>query len=193
MIFFTSDTHYHHANIIKYSNRPYKNVEEMNQALIDNWNRVVGPKDTVYHLGDVSFGRELKELNYLNGYKVFILGNHDKYFVENCKKEGKNYEIKNYAEISYMNEKLILFHFPLLTWNKARYGSFQLHGHIHSKVPIYSNVRRYDVGVDANNYTPVSIEQIIESFKNFRGSPMSNPDETPPLRESKEARGKFEP
>lgn len=193
MIYFTSDSHFCHAKIIEYSKRPYQNVDEMNQALIDNWNKTVRPNDTIYHLGDVSFGRDLKELNNLSGNKVFILGNHDKYFIENMKKEGKNYDVRHYAEISYMNEKLILFHFPLLTWNRARHGSFQLHGHIHSEIPIYSSVRRYDVGVDANNYTPVSIEQIIESFKNFRGSPMSNPDEMPPLQESRGARGKFEP
>ena len=81
--YFTSDTHFGHANIIKFCNRPFKNVEEMNQKLIENWNSVVGPNDLVFHLGDFAFGgqplwRYIREQ--LNGNIILIKGNH-KYFV----------------------------------------------------------------------------------------------------------------
>lgn len=81
MRFFTSDTHFGHKNIIEYCNRPYKTVEEMNQAMIDNWNAVVGPTDTIYHLGDVSFMKVEKTaeiIKQLNGHKILIRGNHDR-------------------------------------------------------------------------------------------------------------------
>ena len=80
-IFVTSDTHFSHVNIIKYCNRPYASVEEMNNALIDNWNSVVKNDDLVIHLGDFALGRTIqdikKHLDKLNGNKILILGNHD--------------------------------------------------------------------------------------------------------------------
>lgn len=80
MIFFTSDTHYGHANVIKYCNRPFRDIVEMREVLINSWNAAVGPADLVYHLGDFSFHeREVATvLPRLNGRKILILGNHDK-------------------------------------------------------------------------------------------------------------------
>ena len=187
MIYFTSDTHFGHANIIEYSKRPYKDVKEMDEALIKNWNETVSPTDTVYHLGDVMFSKDYYILDRLNGTKYFLWGNHDSdRFIEQLDK--RSLSLKDYHEFKYNGHLFVLCHFPLLTWNKARKGSIHLHGHIHSTVPIYSNVARYDVGVDANNYKPVSIEQIIEAFRNLRDSPM-NPDELPPLDSSRGTRG----
>ena len=80
-IWWTSDTHFYHANVIKYSKRPFANVEEMNAALVRNWVAVVQPGDTIYHLGDFSFGRKEQNealLQQLHGHKHLILGNHDK-------------------------------------------------------------------------------------------------------------------
>jgi len=182
-IYLTSDTHFGHNNIIEYSKRPFKDVTEMDEALVENWNKVVTNKDTIYHLGDVIFSRDHSILKRLNGHINFLYGNHDK---------NASWKAIDYEEIKYSGRLFVLCHYPLLTWNKARHGSIHLHGHIHSEVPIYSNVARYDVGVDANNYTPVSIEQIIEAFRNLRDSPM-NPDELPPLDKSRGARGKVEP
>lgn len=138
----------------------------MNQALIDNWNKTVKPGDTIYHLGDISFGRNLKELNNLNGNKIFILGNHDQHFIENMRKEGKRYDVRHYAEISYLKEKLVLFHFPIDSWNRSRHGSIHCHGHCHGTFNKYNvDRRRFDVGVDVENLAPVSIEEIIDRAK----------------------------
>lgn len=79
-IFFTSDTHFHHANIIKLSHRPFKDVHDMNEQLIANWNKVVTDKDTVFHLGDFAFGGNDawdSILSQLNGKIYLILGNHE--------------------------------------------------------------------------------------------------------------------
>jgi calcineurin-like phosphoesterase family protein len=81
--FFTSDTHFGHKNIIKYSNRPFNDVQHMNEMLIKNWNDTVAPDDLVFHLGDVALGPWEdwdRVLTRLNGYKVLVVGNHDRIF-----------------------------------------------------------------------------------------------------------------
>ncbi len=167
MIYFTSDTHFNHANIIKYSKRPFSSVEEMNEAIIKNWNKVVRPNDEIFHLGDVTFGRGVGEIKRLNGRKTFILGNHDIHFVKNMRIAGLGHiEICHYKEIDWEKHKFILFHFPIDSWNKSRHGSIHLHGHCHTTFNKYNtNRRRLDVGTDNFNYTPVSIEEIIDLMK----------------------------
>jgi calcineurin-like phosphoesterase family protein len=79
-VYFTSDTHFYHSNIIGFCKRPFKNVEDMNETLIGNWNRVVSQDDIVFHLGDFCLGGShewTKILNRLNGKIYLILGNHD--------------------------------------------------------------------------------------------------------------------
>src|SRR5579863_2896472 len=78
---FTSDTHFGHTNIIRYCNRPFKDAGEMDRAMVENWNALVKPEDTIYHLGDVSFSspdRTKHILSNMNGHKILILGNHDR-------------------------------------------------------------------------------------------------------------------
>lgn len=169
MIFFTSDTHYYHTNVIEYCNRPFKTVEEMNETLINNYNSVVGEKDTVYHLGDFAFANRAKAeeiLNRLNGKKILILGNHDfdpRYNGEKFYKEIFH-EVYYYHELKYNGTRFCLFHFPIESWNKRHRGSIHLHGHTHStydkrneQVP-----NRFDVGVDTWDFKPVSIEEILK-------------------------------
>ncbi len=115
-IWFTSDTHYYHSNIIKYCNRPYKDVEEMNEALIRNFNAVVRPEDTVYHLGDFGFSHvdKLKYiLSRLNGNKVLIYGNHDKVIrgASGAFQSSFNF-IKDYLEISVNLTPSSVTHLP---------------------------------------------------------------------------------
>lgn len=164
-IYLHSDSHYGHANIIKYCNRPFATVEEMDRAMVDNWNNVVEENDIVFHLGD--FCSWNKKYNYvslreqLNGKIILIKGNHD---IENLKKQTfKNMFLEVYdyldLEVFYKERKLkfALFHYPIESWWR---NSIHLHGHIHSK-----NEKqlpgRIDVGADAWNYTPVSLDQIL--------------------------------
>lgn len=163
-IFFTSDTHFYHYNSIKHNNRPYSGVEEMNQALIDNWNNKVKPEDIVYHLGDfcwkgLSHAKEI--LSQLKGKVTLITGNHDK---ESIGGAGFH-EVTPYKVIKPGNTYLVLFHFPIQYWDRRHYGSIHLHGHSHGTAD-NSNMLRMDVGVDCNNYSPVSLEEVMDKVKN---------------------------
>lgn len=176
-IFFTSDSHYGHSNIIWMCKRPYTNVEEMNRKLIENWNNVVKPDDLVFHLGDFAFGgqplwRSIREQ--LNGNIILIKGNHDNRNLKNgCKVlfDGVYDQVKFYIE----NRCIYLNHYPFLcyggSYRSEKDAVFQLFGHVHSgpNSTGLDNARlkmlfpyQYDVGVDNNNYTPVSWEQIKE-------------------------------
>lgn len=171
-LFFTSDTHWGHANSIKYCNRPFTNVDEMNERLIEGWNGVVGKNDTVWSLGDFAFmpfDKTLEVLRRLNGKHHMILGNHCQKIAANRKMliaDGYVSEIRDYKELSYDRQKIVLFHYPQRSWNGSHYGSWQLHGHVHGTMAPYG--RSVDVGVDSAHvlgyapYRPLSFEEIRE-------------------------------
>ena len=162
MIFFTSDLHFDHENIIKLCNRPYKSIYEMNESLIDNWNNTVNKSDTVYILGDITMGKSKNKidsiLSRLNGTKIVIKGNHDKENIANYTYLEESFIVDNE---SY---KFVMFHYPIEDWNGKYRNAIHLHGHSHSEKK--SNMKnRYNVSVEANEYKPVSIEKIIKYFK----------------------------
>jgi len=170
MNFYTSDTHFNHANIIKYCNRPFNTVEAMNEALIRNWNEKVGPNDSVYHLGDVSFGtpdqcRDI--LKRLNGKIYLIKGNHEKPALA-C---ASRFEwIKDVWEVRDGNQSLWLSHYAHRVWNKGHHGVWHLYGHSHGTLPDDPESNSIDIGVDCHNYVPLSLQEIaaIMSKKNHK-------------------------
>jgi calcineurin-like phosphoesterase family protein len=150
-------------------NRPFENAEEMNEALIENYNSVVHKEDTVYILGDIAYRIGVTYANEmisrLNGKKYLIKGNHDKNFDESLFEE-----IRDFMTVTINGHFIALMHYPMMSWPRSHYGSIMLHGHIHSdgKYNIENRengILRYDVGVDANNYAPVSMKEI----ENFMG------------------------
>lgn len=174
-IFFTSDQHYFHKNIISYTNRPFVSVEEMNEVLIENHNKIVKPKDTIYMVGDFCFTDKentIKLINRLNGNKYLVHGNHDKNIIKNKSSfTGKNLfcEIDLYKEINIVGYPTIcLFHYAMRTWNKAYHGSWHLFGHSHGKLE--PSGKSVDVGVDSSfitgnkEYRPFAIEEIKTLF-----------------------------
>lgn len=165
-IFFTSDTHFFHENSIKYDNRPFSSVNEMNESLIKNWNEVVKPQDTIYHLGDFGLASSdnlLQVVKRLNGNKIFIMGNHDKQM--HSKQIKESFESYNqYLEIYIDKIPIVLFHFPINSWNKKHYGSFHIHGHVHSAQAYDKPVRALNAGVDCNKYTPISFEEVRDKL-----------------------------
>lgn len=178
--FFTSDTHFGHANIIRFCNRPFRNVEEMNEALIENWNLVVSEDDTVFHLGDFAFGGSNVRKSIiprLNGHINLIIGNHDR---KNLRQGYMSYfdMVVPQLQIEIEDNSIYLNHYPFLCYGGSYRGVWQLFGHVHSGPQAdgldISRLRvllptQYDVGVDNNNFTPISYREVkekIESQKN---------------------------
>lgn len=159
MIFFIADTHFNHANIIKYCNRPFDNINEMNEYIIKKWNSVVKNVDTVYHLGDVGFGslQEVKVLvQRLNGTKILLRGNHDfKIGVNTWKEIGFSQVYKK----KIILDNLLLTHAPSEEVEKSQ---INILGHIHDK-PLderFDKKNHICVSCDVIDYTPISIEII---------------------------------
>lgn len=169
-IHFTSDMHIGHKNIITYSQRPFKDVQEMNEALIENWNAKVQTKDIVWNLGDFSFQpyKEFKQtLRRLNGEINLVLGNHDKMIIENREellKEGLLNSIQDYKELKYQGERMVLFHFSCRVWNGSHKGNIHLYGHSHGSLPPHG--RSVDIGVDCkeitSEYRPISFKEVLK-------------------------------
>lgn len=159
MIYFVSDTHFYHQNVIDFEKRPFKTVEQMNETIINNWNSVVGKDDTVYHLGDFGFGNKTKLIKIgemLNGKKHLIVGNHDWKYTDTVLKRFGFCEITRSPFV--LNDKYILTHRPQ---SEIKDGYINLFGHVHSN----SNIKTVTdthicLCVERWNYTPVSLESI---------------------------------
>ncbi len=171
--FFTSDTHFFHKNIIKYCNRPFDDVDEMNEMMIKNWNDRVRPGDVVYHLGDFAFTKDVKAyvklLDRLNGQIHLVKGNHD--WID---KEVRPHfaSVSDYKELRDGDEMIVLCHYSMRVWNKSNRGSIMLYGHSHGELP--GNKQTTDVGVDAWNYAPVSIEEIRKRLATPEDNPIKH-------------------
>jgi calcineurin-like phosphoesterase family protein len=158
--YFTSDTHFGHANIIKYCNRPFQTVDEMDTAMIERWNKVVHFGDKVYHLGDFCWKGSIEIIRYkLNGTIYLIEGNHDK-----LSEQQKRYFswVRPYYELVLDKQRIVLFHYAMRVWHRCERGSWHLFGHSHGGLPQYG--KSIDVGVDVWDFAPVSMDQLDAKF-----------------------------
>ena len=172
---FTSDTHFGHNNIIKYCNRPFASAQEMDEAMIANWNLQVRPDDTVYHLGDFAFtdaAKLMRLLDRLNGTKILVYGNHDKPVKSSPGVREKFERCVDYHEIYIQDpsvdggkQHIVLCHYAMLVWNKGHRGSWMLHGHSHGSLKYPYKSRILDVGVDSHFYAPISYEEVKQKMK----------------------------
>lgn len=171
-IYFSADPHYFHPKIILYEQRPFKNVEEMNEVFIENHNRKVPKNGHIYYVGDFSFGtpeQTCKLLDRLNGKKYMVLGNHDKVIKKNQEVRSKFEWVKDYYMLRHNELKIVLFHYPIAVWDCKHHGSIHLYGHVHSNKdnhhPLLVELgNAYNVGVDVNNYEPVSLEEVLSKI-----------------------------
>lgn len=166
--FLTSDTHFGHALMLKPEAcaRPFATTHEMDQGLIDNWNAVVHPNDTVWHLGDFAMrldDRRVAQIFYaLNGAKRLIIGNHDvdkKGDLLPSLKRLPWTEVAHAAEITHDGQRIVLSHYAGYTWNAQHRGAYQAFGHSHGKV--LGLPGSVDVGVDAQDLRPISVEEFV--------------------------------
>lgn len=161
-IFLISDTHFTHHNILTFLNndgtrvRDFASVEEMDETMVDNWNRIVRPTDKVYHLGDVTFhNRNLPILGRLNGTKILIKGNHD-----NLKASQYLQYFKDIRAYSIL-DKFVLSHIPVHPESIDRWAG-NIHGHLHNNC--LADPRYINVCVENINYTPIAFETILKEF-----------------------------
>lgn len=178
-IWFTSDTHFGHKNILTFCERPFNSVEEMDNAIIERWNSKVGKDDIVFHLGDFAFAsnKRWQDLIYkLNGKIYLILGNHDITRWPGTYTMQLFDRVENQIMLKIDNKyKVYLNHFPFLcydgTYRNPEDCTIQLHGHVHERIGDtgkdaqrlqYRFPYQYDVGVDNNNFYPVSWEEILK-------------------------------
>jgi calcineurin-like phosphoesterase family protein len=147
-------------------------INDMDAGLIENWNRLVKPGDTVYHLGDFCLTKRVDLIDHwlgqLNGEIRLIRGNHDQWTkrYERLEHKGKIKWIRDYAERKFVVDgakyKFVLCHYPMLYWNHGGHGSIMLHGHSHGSADHHNlDVRRMDVGVDCHGWCPVLLENVI--------------------------------
>ncbi|UUG69527.1 phosphoesterase [Streptomyces phage Sham] len=182
--FFTSDTHFGHQRIIELCNRPFDSVDEMNEVMIERWNTVVKPDDVVIHLGDVALGKiaeTLPLIGRLNGYKVLVPGNHDRVFSGEKPRVRERF-IPEYLKVFQKIQRETVWvskddrpyalasHFPYSgdSTGKDRHADKRpldnglplIHGHVHDSWK--HNGRMFNVGVDVNNFFPVSEDEIVD-------------------------------
>lgn len=184
-IYFVSDTHFSHEHIIKFCNRPFKDKEEMDYNLIKNWNTKVPNDALVFHLGDFGWGgyKEYKNIReQLNGKIILIKGNHDQR--NGCQNETQYNQLFEYTTqqmfIQIEGRKVYLNHVPMLcyggTYREQDKLVYQLHGHVHltkknpkgkdiERVLNYEFPTQYDVGVDFNDFTPISWKEVNEKIQ----------------------------
>jgi calcineurin-like phosphoesterase family protein len=171
--FLTSDTHFFHKNILKYQpeDRPFKDVDDMHVELIGRWNEVVGPNDTVYHLGDVGFAKPSKVasmLSLMNGKIELVIGNHDKGLLKDKDFRARFERVDSYREIKHNGTHIVLCHYPILSWNRCHHGSLHFYGHTHGSIPHVAEGWSMDVGVDTNKCYPYNLDELIEYLANVR-------------------------
>ena len=177
-IFFTSDHHFGHKNIIQFSERPFKDVAEMDDILIERWNEKVSPEDEVYHLGDMglsSSGKLRKILDRLNGKIYLINGNHEK-SAQTC---HTRFEwIKDYYELVIKDDEfergeqlIVLFHYSMREWNASHWGTYHLYGHAHGTLADDPTSLSFDIGVDCHNFYPLSYEEVKAIMKTKKWKP----------------------
>ena len=189
-LFFTSDLHFGHKHICEYSSRPFNSLEHMNEQLVENWNKVVPKDGIVFNLGDMflcPLATSLSILKKLNGKTHYLYGNH-----ENATWNEQLYSQfasrQHYLRIKVRDADLddipqsggyqdvILFHYPIASWEKKSYKSLHLYGHCHSQLKIDIGQNAMDVGVDAvaalpsGSYSPLSYADVKRVLRERMGT-----------------------
>lgn len=165
-IFFTADTHFGHDNIIGYCKRPFGSVEEMDEAIVERWNAVVGPGDHVWHIGDfASSPTPERYFRRLAGQKHLVVGNHD-----SARTRGLPWaSTREMGTVKVGSTLVFACHYPMRTWPHAAHGALHVFGHVHGT--LRDTKRSVDVGVDRWDFAPVSIEQIQARMAESEPSP----------------------
>jgi len=173
--FFISDTHFNHENIIRFCNRPFQNALEMNEVLINNWNAKVKNGDIVYHAGDFGYGELREILDRLNG-KIYYIPSHEWTHEQAVLKYKDHFAqvspLMNVSIRKGYGVSITICHYCMRKWAKEHYNHWHLFGHSHGRLePIGKS---WDIGVDNNDYFPLSLEEIAKIMENRPDNPGYN-------------------
>jgi calcineurin-like phosphoesterase family protein len=166
---FASDFHFGHSNIVKFTARPFKSMEEQDTVLVESWNKYVKPGDLAFILGDFSFYQSARTsdiLRSMNGQKTLVKGNHD-HSRDVSLVQGWS-RVLTYHEQKIGDDRVVMSHFPFMSWHQMHRGSYHLHGHSHGSMRYpgeLGNTRIIDVGVDhlaklTGEYRPMEWDEI---------------------------------
>ena len=189
MTLFTSDLHFGHKNIVDLCKRPFVDVDEMDAALIERWNRKVKKNDIVYLTGDVVWDKKKVAcyMEQLSGKKILVAGNHDSTWIkrEECQKYFE--EIVPYLEVHLNGHPITMCHYPMLEWRSSREESkrklgYLIHGHIHNRIAeeyrqLFLHFNALNAGIDINNFEPVTFEELISNNLNFKLNALSSDED----------------
>jgi len=194
MTWFTSDLHLGHGNIVDLCRRPFAGVDEMDSAIIENWNRKVGGNDVVYLIGDVVWDK--KKVAYymerLAGRKILVAGNHDSAWIrrEECQKYFET--IVPYLEVRLSGHPITMCHYPMLEWNASREETgrklgYLIHGHIHNRVAdeyrgLFLQHNALNAGVDINAFEPVTFDELVLNNLHFKLNALESAEDREKLR-----------
>lgn len=176
MKYYTGDLHFGHNTVLKFDNRPFKDIDEMDRVLIDNWNSRITKNDQVYILGDLALHNEKPYswyLSQLKGQKHLIVGNHDRKLLKDSEAMQHFVSVDYYLELTDEKKRLIMSHYPIAEWNGFYRESYHLYGHIHNNTKgVYQYMKQFDkalnVGCMINGYMPVTFNELIINNQIFK-------------------------
>ncbi len=177
MIYYTADLHLGHANVIRHCGRPFADTDEMDAALIRNWNDRVHRNDTVYIVGDFLFRarRPAEEyLSELKGRKHLLIGNHDKNWMKKADLTKWFESVSSMLFIKDRGRNVTLCHYPMMTWPGVSKDGYMIYGHIHNNTYadywplILANSLMLNAGVDINGFAPVTLDELILNNARFK-------------------------
>lgn len=177
MIYFTSDNHFGHANILRLCGRPFADVQEMDAFMESAWNSTVRPQDEVYVLGDLMFRTAADPaslLSRLNGKKHLIVGNHDPSWMKKTDVDRFFVSVSALETLRIDRVPIVLCHYPMLEWDGYYAGAYHVFGHIHNKTDqlyfplIAANDRMLNAGVDVNGFRPVLFPELVKNNASFK-------------------------
>ena len=168
--FVTSDLHFGHKNIMNFcpvTRARFRNdVDYMNEAMVKEWNDLIGVEDTVYILGDIAFlpaQKATEYMNRLNGTKILVEGNHDRKTLNDPSFRKCFKEVHSYLSVNYNGTKVVMFHYPIAEWDQMHRGAVHLHGHLHGGISGMEKYRCRDMGMDATGMIAITMEDAIAS------------------------------
>jgi calcineurin-like phosphoesterase family protein len=180
MLWFTADTHFGHANIIPYCQRPFASVQEMDEQMVARWNALVSPDDTVYHLGDFTlkgWNGFAAYVQKLNGQLCILPGSHDHLWLAKFAPGAASSRTGQPAEVlpplvslelpelgsGGYPQVLVLCHYALRVWDRSHHGAWHLYGHSHGTLPTWG--LSLDVGMDCHDFRPFSLDEVATRLK----------------------------